>query len=514
MLGAKCPCCGCVSRRVHSHYVRHLDDAPLRQVQVSIELHVRKFYCDKLSCERSIFVERVAGLAASYARRTIQPDEMLRLIAFANGGECGSRVAAEMRMPINPQTLIRLIRRQGAGAIVCGPVVGIDDWSFAKRKRYGAMIVDLVAHRVVDVLPDRLATTVSKWMKARPGIEMVSRDRGDNFIAGVTEGAPNATQVADRWHLHHNLDEMLKRLVEHHLADLNKLIQAQWHEQTTTAVLRPPQLDAQFYKRETTGEREIRERDERYRQRHATVHDLAGHGKIISEIAQHTGLDRKTVRKILSQPEYSGVPERGSSQSPIDPYRDYIAARLAQGCTNAMQLFKEVAAQGFAGGYVTVWRKVRRIALQSQQHICGLTTAKPSRSSINQPSVFEIIRWLVGKEQALTADQTALLEAWLEVVPAMKLGRDAALRFTEILTKRQPEQLDAWIAEAMASPIKTLRQFAKGIQADHDAVLAALQLPFSNAQLEGQVNRLKVIKRQMYGRANFDLLKIRVMTKV
>jgi len=230
-VGARYPYCGCVSRRIHSRYVRHLADAALRQIQVSIELHVRKFYCDKLGCERSIFTERVAGLAESYARRTIQLDELLRLIAFANGGECGSRVAAEMRMPVSPQTLIGLIRRHGAGAIVCGSVLGIDDWSFAKRKRYGSLIVDLEEHRVVDLLPDRLATTVSEWMKARPNIEVVSRDRGDNFIAGVTEGAPNSRQVADRWHLHHNLGEMLKRLVERHLVELHKLIQMRRREQ-------------------------------------------------------------------------------------------------------------------------------------------------------------------------------------------------------------------------------------------------------------------------------------------
>ena len=197
-IGARCPYCGRVSRRVHSRYVRHLADAPLRQVQVSVELHVRKFHCDNPGCERSIFVERVTGFAECYARRTVQLDELLRLIAFANGGECGSRVAAEMRIAISPQSLLRLIRHQGAGAIVCGQVIGIDDWSFAKRKRYGAMIVDLEDHRVVDLLPDRLADTVSEWMKAHSGIEIVTRDRGENFIAGVTAGAPEAQQVADR----------------------------------------------------------------------------------------------------------------------------------------------------------------------------------------------------------------------------------------------------------------------------------------------------------------------------
>jgi transposase len=513
-IGARCPCCGCVSRRVHSRYVRHLTDAPLRQVQVSIELHVRKFYCDKLGCERTIFAERVTGFAESYARRTIQLDELLRLIAFANGGECGSRVAGEMGMPISPQTLIRLIRRHGVGAIIYGPVLGIDDWSFAKRKRYGSLIVDLEDHRVVDVLPDRLAVTVSEWMKARPGIEVVSRDRGENFIAGVTEGAPNARQVADRWHLHHNLGEMLKRLVERHLGELHQLIQACRHDQSAKTVVTPHQTGSQFYKLESKDERELRERDARYRQRHEQVHGLARDGRSGREIAKQTGLSRNTVKRILDEPDFTGVPQRGSQPSPIDAYKDYIAARLAQGCINALQLFKEVTAQGFKGGYATVWRVVRRAALQSRPVNPDHLPVRLRQSSVDVPRVFDILQWLMGKKHTLTTDQTTLLQHWLDSSSAVKAGRDAAIEFTEILTRRQPDRLDAWIAKALASSVSTLKQFAKGIQADHDAVLAALQLPWSNAQLEGQVNRLKVIKRQMYGRAKFDLLKIRVMAKV
>jgi transposase len=526
-VGAMCPCCGRLSRRVHSRYIRRLTDAPLRQVQVSVALHVRKFHCDNPGCNRSIFVERVTGFAESYARRTVQLDELLSLIAFANGGECGSRVAAEMCITISPQSLLRLIRRRGVGTIVGGRVLGIDDWSFAKRKRYGSLIVDLEGHRVVDLLPDRLAETVSAWMKAHPGIEIVSRDRGDNFIAGVTEGAPDARQVADRWHLHHNLGEMLKRLVERHLSELHTLIRDHWRwseqtEQTDTKAPAPAPkpIGSQFYKSESGDERELRERDERYRHRHELVHSLAREGKSGREIADLTHLSRNTVRSILSKPEYVGAPQRGQRRSSIDPFKDYIAQRIAHGCINALQLFKEIAAQGFTGVYETVWRRVRRTArqaaLQSGQLFPNSMTIahRPSCANLPMPAVFEITRWLMDKTHTLTTQQTDLLQQWLALVPAVSAGRDAAHRFTEILTKRQSEQLDDWIADATTSTVTTLRQFAKGIQADHDAVLAALQLPWSNAQLEGQVNRLKVIKRQMYGRAKFDLLKIRVMTKV
>ena len=447
-----------------------------------------------------------------------------------------------MQIAISPQSLLRLIRRQGAGAIVCGRVIGIDDWAFAKRKRYGSLIVDLKAHQVVDVLPDRLADTVATWMKAHPGIEVVTRDRGENFIAGVTQGAPDAQQVADRWHLHHNLGEMLKRLVEGHLKSLHKLIQDRWRQQTQTQAQAeaqaPMPIRARFHKVESTDERDRRENTERYRQRHEMVHSLARQGKSRRAISRMTGLSRNTIKRILSTPEFQGVAQRGSHHSSIDPYRDFLAGRLAQGCYNALQLFKEIKAQGFTGSYSTVWHLVRGQAFpmssaspaspeQHPQPTPSATTAtaqqpspslspRPTHSPI--PSTFDIIRWLLNKVHNLTSVQIEVLQAWLEATPAVKAGRDAAQRFTEILTKRQTsdlaDALNTWIADATVSTVSCIKQFGKGIKADYDAVLAALQLQLSNAQLEGQVNRLKLIKRQMYGRAKFDLLKIRVMTKV
>lgn len=521
-LGAICPCCGRVSRRVHSRYVRRLADLPLRRVQVGVELHVRRFYCDALGCERSIFVERVTGFAERYARRTIQLDEVLRLIAFANGGECGARVARELSMAISPQSLLRLIRRHDVAAIVCGQIIGIDDWAFAKRRCYGAMVVDLEAHRVVDLLPERSADVVREWMQAHPGLEIVARDRGDSFIAGVTAGAPAARQVADRWHLHHNLGEMLKRLVERHLGELHTLIRSRWREQvaviqderTTAADAQAMPLDVHLSRGETADERRQRECNARYQQRHDLVHALAREGKSRSAIARLTQLDRKTVRTILSRSEYTGVPQRGQRPSPIDPFKDYIAQRMAEGCVNANQLFSELREKGFTGVYGTVWRMIRRLMRQSPGRVPTSLTAAPAEAQPAIPTAFEITRWLLDKAHALTAQQLTLVQAWVDASPDLQAGRDAARRFTEILTERRADQLDAWIAEALASSVGGVKRFAKGIQADYDAVLAALQLPWSTAQLEGQVNRLKVIKRQMYGRAKFDLLKIRVMTKV
>jgi transposase len=272
--------------------------------------------------------------------------------------------------------------------------------------------------------------------------------------------------------------------------------------------------DAYFFRRVTADEHSQRECNERYRQRHGLVHAMAREGKSRSAIARMTQLDRKTVRTILSQSEYTGIPQRGQRLSPIDSFKDYIAQRMADGCLNANQLFGELREKGFTGVYSTVWRMVRRLIRQSPALVSTSLTAASVRAQPAIPTVFEITRWLLDKSHALTAQQLTLVQAWVDASPELQAGRNTARRFTEILTERRADQLDAWIADALVSTVGVVQRFAKGIQADHDAVQAAMQLPWSTAQLEGQINRLKVIKRQMYGRAKFDLLKIRVMTKV
>jgi transposase len=315
--------------------------------------------------------------------------------------------------------------------------------------------------------------------------------------------------------LHHNLGEMLKRLVEQHLSELHRLFRDHWRDPVNTKSENANASHSHFYKGESGAEREQRDNHERYRQRHEMVHALARADRSVREIAKITGLARTTVQSILNTPTYTGVPQRGPCSSPIDRHRDFIAQNVAAGRINAVQLYKEIQTQGFTGVYSTVWRLVRCLARQSGQLATnGPVVNQPRPSAISLPSVFEVVQWLMDKQHTLTPEQTGFLKQWLGSMPAVQDGRDAAQRFTEILTERLPEKLEAWVAKAATSSSSVIRGFAKGIKADYDAVLAALQLPWSNAQLEGQVNRLKVIKRVMYGRAKFDLLKIRVMTKI
>ena len=214
---ATCPLCGKVSTHVHSRYVRSVADLPWRDIPFRLRLHVRRFFCDEPSCPRVTFAERLPELVAPHARRTERFDAWVRSVGFALGGEAGTRLLHVLGLAsTSPTTLLRRIRRAPVArspAAAKPRVVGIDDWCFRRGQRYGAIVVDLERHQVLDLLPDREADTVATWLRAHPSIEVVSRDRGATFADGATRGAPQARQVADRFHILKNLMEAFQRML-------------------------------------------------------------------------------------------------------------------------------------------------------------------------------------------------------------------------------------------------------------------------------------------------------------
>ena len=454
--------------------------------------------------------------------------------AFVLGGEAGASLLAIMGMAVSPDTLLRLIRKAPEPEVKTPRVLGVDEWAKRKGQSYGTILVDLEAHRPVDLLPDKSAESFAAWLKEHPGVEVISRDRGVEYMKGATEGAPDADQVADRWHLLTNLRDTMKRLLESTRACLKAAAEKATDESqdesrerkqeqvsathaesadkpAETKPIETKQIDATP---RTRAEQKKLARHAIRQERYEAVCQLHQQGVSIRGIARRLRLSRPTVRKYIEAETCPMYPEDVKRGSKLAPYVGYIQQRWDAGCHNASQIWRELCGLGFDGsrGLVACWVSGQRTKDPSSFAL------PPSSDSESTPNP-EVVPWsvnraswlLVKQEDDLVDEDRQTLERMKEadekVAEAYTLGQ----RFTSMVRERKSEALIPWLEDVGKSKIDALTGFANGIKQDLAAVTNALSLPWSNGQVEGQVNRLKLIKRQMYGRANFDLLRRRVL---
>jgi transposase len=521
---ASCPRCGTPSDRVHSHYRRTIADLPCHDRLMALRLLVRRFRCLQPDCPQAIFCERLPGLLDAHARTTTRLTDAHRAIGFALGGEAGSRLAEHLDMPTSPDTLLRRVKNFPDEPAPPPRYVGIDDWAFRKGQRYGTVVVDLERGRVIDLLPDREAATVEKWLREHPGVEIISRDRAAAYAQGASAGAPEALQVADRWHLLKNLRETLERLLgrlDAAVADALQPSPIETSPATDLSEASPtkPEPRPQHTVLETmtlpssepaTSARKA-ERQARQQQRaarHAEVRALREQGLSLRQIARQTGLSLKAVRRYCRQDRCPDWNPGRCGRTRLDAFTDRIEQWIAAGGRNAAELFRELQAQGCTAGYDAVRRFVSRRL--GSMHRPGPRTVPcvplpPRRPSARQLS-FEFLK-RADKRKAQEQVRVDRLQAG----PVLREALELVESFAALVRKQATASFSDWLANAEQSGCVELVGFAAGLRQDEAAVRAALTTPWSNGPVEGQVNRLKVIKRQMYGRAGLRLLRARVV---
>ncbi|WP_337820793.1 ISL3 family transposase [Amycolatopsis sp. A1MSW2902] len=487
--GCSCRACGAWSERVHSRYLRRVSDEPIGGRPVTIVFTVRRFCCRNSDCAAATFAEQADGLSERYRRRSVPLLATLAQVGLSLAGRAGARLAAQLGVRVSRTTLLRLVRALPEPELTEAPVVlGVDDFALRKGNAYGTILVDVDSGKAIDLLDGREAEPLAQWLRDHPGAEVICRDRAGAYAEGAKTGAPKAIQVADRFHLWRNLGDHVEKTVARHLGCLKPGLPDNGISDAPTA--------------ERTSEPAEPRLVTRTRERYAAVQDLRGRGESLSAICRTLSLDRKTVQRFARAATVDDLLGKAIGRSNLlEPFKPYLHQRWAEGIIDAAQLTREISAQGYRGSNQTVRRYLHPFR--------EMLTPPPAPPAV--PKIRQVTGWLLRHPDDLDADEHRQLADIRSRSPHLDRLAEHVKAFATMMVRRQGENLDAWLSTVEADDQPHLHSFAIGIRRDHDAVTAGLTLPYSSGKVEGNVNRLKAIKRQMYGRAKLDLLRKRVI---
>jgi transposase len=500
---SNCPHCDRPSDRVHRRYTRTAADLPWQGRRVVLRVTVRRFRCRTTGCPRVIFCERLTPVPA-HARTTARLTEAHRAIGLALGGEAGSRLTRCLALPTSPDTLLRRVKAAPVPPHPTPRVLGVDDFAFRKGATYGTILIDLERRRPIDLLPARTADTLAAWLRAHPGVEVISRDRASAYAQAANTAAPTAAQVADRFHLLVNVREVVEQVLARHTGDVRAAL-----ADPPPAVPPPPQPAPEPDPPHVQRKRQVADgRRAQRRARYDEVRRLRDAGASIRAIASALRMSRATIVRFLKVGHTPDGRAGRTAPSRLNRFRAFIDERLAAGCRNARVLHRELRERGYDGGYDQVRRAIReRTGVSGRLRVHG---SAPSRAA-DIPSArrlsFAVARRPDRRSEEGRVQVERLRSAGGPVGLAVGLGE----QFASAVRGRAVDGLEAWLVAAEASGLPEFRGVAGSMRQDGAAVRAGVAGSWSNGQVEGHVNRLKLVKRWMFGRAGFALLKARVL---
>jgi transposase len=432
----------------------------------------------------------VDGLTVRHSRRTIVLRSMLEAIALALAGRAGSRLAMWLGMAASRDSLLRLVRALPEPPLGSVPVLGVDDFAFRSGRRYGTVLIDLQRHRPIEVFDGRDGTRLAEWLRGHREVEVICRDPGGGYADGARQGAPNAIQIADRFHLWQNLAQAVEKTIITHRSELAEPL---------PAPPRPPSDQAPPLRNPVPEKKIVA----RMRQQYTAVHRMRADGLSKSEIGRRLGLHTATVRKLANAASLQELTAKTDQRAHlVDDYVEYLHQRWNTGERNATQLFREIAALGYPGGELAVQRYLRRFRT-------GLSTR--AVVAPKPPSVREVISWMLTRPDRLPESCAVALKTVLARSRALDRLAGHVRAFAIMMTGLNGERLPDWIEAIDHDSFAALASFARNLRRDYQAVHNGLTLRHSSGPVKGSINRIKMIKRQMYGQANLDLLRKRIL---
>jgi hypothetical protein len=337
---------------VHSHYTRRLADEPVGGRRVEIHLQIRRFRCRTSACPHRTFAEQVPELVARRARRTVPLLRVLQDVGLTIGGRPGARFAERRAITVSRMTLLRLVRSLPEPPARSPSILGVDDFALRRGYRYGTVLVDVAASVVVDLHADRSAAALRQWLAARPAPQVVCRDRAGEYASGARQGAPQAIQVADRFHLARNSSEVLERVLQHHGPALRACVR------DGTEAPRPAPVAAGEAPTTLPAKARWAQRA-RLLAAYERVKVLYQQGWLLADIGAEVGLSPPTVRKYVRATSFPEWGPRRIALGPGTRHGEYVRSRWQAGVREATLLWQELQAQGYHGTLRSVQRAVR-----------------------------------------------------------------------------------------------------------------------------------------------------------
>jgi transposase len=484
-----------------------------------LKLQVNRWRCRNRCCSVRFFTRSLVGVVEAYARETNRARDLTLLIGHALGGLPGQRLMSRFNMATSDDTILRRLKhlpRESVSSEV--RVMGVDEWAWSRGQTFGTILVDLESGRVVDVLAESSADALAAWLTAHPGVTTISRDRHGRYAEGARRAVPHAVQVADRFHLVRNLRQAVERELALHRRDLRVSLPSQ-----TVPAAKPQgekntkqiRVCSQVVEHRQEGVEQWRQEK---LQLFETIQQMKAAGMKVSEIAGYLGINRRRIDKWVRLEEFPERSRMDPRPGMVESFREYLRERWEQGCHHGRELLAEIQQRGYIGCYTRLaellspWR-------QPKPELEAASPIPPPISqvqAVSQPSARQIspqvAAALLNKPRPdLTARQAEIVDALKEQCPGYAVMRKLTFGFRAILLRGKVTTLHGWLEEAQRTGIHAMERFVRTVKQDLKAVESAVTERWSNGPVEGQINRLKALKRQMYGRAGVELLRARVL---
>jgi len=509
---SRCPSCGKFSKRVHDYYYRTIIDLPVFQNRTVILLKTRKFKCGNNRCHQKVFSEQTPEILR-YSRRTRRANRILETFAIELTGRLGSILSKQMHITVSSSTITRIAYSQQLPDINQPRVLGVDDWAYRKGVSYGTILIDMETSRPIEILQSRDGQVLKSWLMKNNDVKIVTRDRASSYASAIIEACPNAVQVADRFHLLMNLSDALNTYFKSISAEISSLIMAKSNEflefQDNESVKELKEINPhEIQVTQEPAEIKVDQRLEKFNK----VKELQAKGVPILRISKDLGMNRKTVRSYFSQETLAS--RSHSKSSNIELFTGHIVSRLNTDGYMIKDIIKEIKDLGFNGSRSQAYNNINTIKENHGIETPGFSQTQCTRIPYVKPLSSRKLAKYIGSRLTEINDhyERYYMQSLLDNITELKIVRKLVQIFKTMLSRGRGN-IKRWIDFVIRSKRKLsgLKTFARGMLRDIEAVENGINMSWSNGAVEGHVNRIKSIKRQMYGRASFELLRKKVI---